>query len=75
MSFLFKNYLLVKVIYLLVRCYKTTTTDKIFEKNSTCEIAHYGESSISIFKESFASIDKFSFWEEDRALGYNYMKF
>ena len=33
------------------------TMDKISEKNS-CEIAHYGKSSISIFKESFASIDK-----------------
>ena len=29
---------------------------KIFE--FPCEIAHYGKSSISIFKESFASVNK-----------------
>ena len=28
---------------------------------SSCEIVHYGKSSISIFRESFASIDKIFF--------------
>ena len=36
---------------------QATSTDKIFEKNSF-EIVHYGKSSIALFKESFASIDK-----------------
>ena len=33
MSFLFKSYSLVRGIYLLIRCYKTTTPDdKVFGK-------------------------------------------
>ena len=37
--------------------------DKIFQKKSSFQrdIAHYGKSSISIFKESLASIDKILF--------------
>ena len=41
--------------------------DKIFV------IVHYGKSSISIFQDVFVSIDKFSFCEEDRAQGNNFM--
>ena len=46
-----------------------TIMDKIFV------IVHYGKGSISIFQDVFVSIDKFSFCEEDRALGNNFMKF
>ena len=41
----------------------------------SCKIAHYGKSSIFIFKEPFASIKKYSFWEGGWELGYNSMKF
>ena len=51
----------------------STTTNKIFE--FSCEIAHYGKSSIYIFKESFASIDKIFFLGEHWELGFNSMKF
>ena len=43
--------------------FNATTTDKIFETDSTfsCEIAHYRKSSIYAFKKSLASIDNFFF--------------
>ena len=47
--------LLVETVFL------ATSTDKISEKKFSCEIAHYWKSSISIFKESFASIDEIFF--------------
>ena len=54
--------------------YGATAADNAFERGS-CEIACYEKSSISIFKESFASIDK-DFWgEEDWTVGYDSMKF
>ena len=54
---------------------RTATRDKIFENSSSFHIIwHYGKSSISIFKESFANIDIFGGREEDWALGYNSMK-
>ena len=31
----------------------------------SCEIAHYGKSSISVFQEISTSTDKISFWVED----------
>ena len=56
--------------------YPTTPTYKYLRKTLVFMwIAHYGKSSITIFKESFASIDKKFFWKEDWALGYNSMKF
>ena len=36
-----------------------------------CEIAPYEKSSISVFQESFASIDKILILEQDWAPGYN----
>ena len=41
----------------------------------SCEMGHYGKSSISAFQEFFASIEKKSFWEEYWELGYNSMNF
>ena len=41
----------------------------------SCKIAHYGKSLISVFQEFSASITKLSFWKEDWALGYHFMKF
>ena len=41
-----------------------TVMDKIFETNLSCEIVHYGKSSISIFQEFLASINKIFFLGE-----------
>ena len=37
-------------------------------------LGHYGESSISIFEQFLACIDKIFIWEEDWTLSYNSMK-
>ena len=62
--------------------FNATTTDKIFETDSTfsCEIAHYRKSSIYAFKKSLASIDNFFFFAREGgggswALGYISMRF
>ena len=41
----------------------------------SCEIAHYGKSSISVFPLIFTSTDKFSFCNNDWPLGNNSIKF
>ena len=40
-----------------------------------CVIGHCGKSSISIFQEFFASIEKWLFWEDDGALDNNSISF
>ena len=44
----------IKVKYLLNHLQPQTK----YLRKTSCEVKHYGESSISIFKESFASTDK-----------------
>ena len=45
--------------------FNATTKDKIFETNSTfsCEIAHYGKSSISAFKKSLEGGGATGHWD------------
>ena len=40
-----------------------------------CQIVHYGQKSISIFQGILLVVTKFLFWDEDWALGYNFIKF
>ena len=50
----------------------TTTTDKIFEKNSSFHVKYHTTGNVKfLFSRRFLLV----FWEEDWALDYNYMKF
>ena len=40
-----------------------------------CQIAHYGESSLSVLQGFLLVSTKFLFWQEDWTLGYYSMKF
>ena len=55
----------------------TTTTDKIFEKNSSFHVKQRTtRKNQFLFSRSLLLVlAKFSFWEEDWALGYDSMKF
>ena len=44
-------------------------------RKTPCEIAHCGKGSISILRDSFASVGKDLFWRGEWALGYTYMNF
>ena len=55
----------------------TTNTDKIFEKNSSFHVKWRTTGKVQfLFSRSLLLVlTKFSFWEEDWALGYTSMKF
>ena len=55
----------------------TTSTDKIFEKNSSFHVKWRTTGKVQfLFSRSLLLVlTKFSFWEEDWALGYTSMKF
>ena len=55
----------------------STTTGKIFEKNSSFHVKQHTTGKVQfLFSRSLLLVlAKFSFWEEEWALGYNSMKF
>ena len=55
----------------------TTSTDKIFEKNSSFHVKWRTTGKVQfLFSRSLLLVlTKFSFWKEDWALGYTSMKF
>ena len=53
-----------------------TTIHKIFETNSSFHVKQRTTGKLQLLFSSFLLVlTKFSFWEEDWALGYNSMKF
>ena len=56
------------------KIFPETIIYKIFETNS-CKIAHYRKSLVYVFKRFLLLLRKYSFLQEDWALGYHSMKF